>query len=150
MSARHTGLLIGEVAATAGLSVDAVRYYERLGLLAPEARTGGGFRTYGERCVERLAFIKQAQRLGLRLKEIRALVHPLHGAGRSHCQQVQAVIVQRLADVEVQMAELKTFRRTLRSALSECEHALRSEQVDECPVVRSLAPAPTRSRRSRS
>lgn len=150
MSDRLNALRIGDVAAAAGLSVDAVRYYERLGLLTPEARTQGGFRAYSDRSIERLAFIKQAQRLGLRLKEIRELVHPISGAGRSHCERVRAVITQRLADVEVQMTELKTFRRTLRSALENCNEALGSEEIEECPVVRSLAPGPARTARSRS
>lgn len=67
-------LRIGSVAAAAGLTVDAVRHYERLGLLKPAARTDGGFRTYGRDPVQRLAFIRQAQRIGLQLREIRDLL----------------------------------------------------------------------------
>lgn len=141
---------IGEIAAAAGLTVDAVRYYERLGLLTPDARTVGGFRTYGDNSLDRLAFIRQAQRLGLRLREIRELVNANGGAGRQHCQRVRALIVKRLEDVGTQMTELKAFRRTLRSALQDCEAALGTDTVDECPVVRSLVDRPHARSRSRS
>jgi MerR family transcriptional regulator, Zn(II)-responsive regulator of zntA len=141
MNSQQNTLRIGDVAASCGLTVDAVRYYERVGLLAHEARTSGGFRTYSANVIERLAFIRQAQRLGLRLREIRELLGVKGGAGRQHCQRVRTVLVQRLEDVEQQMKELKAFRRTLKRALENCDTALAGEAVvNECPVVRSLAP----------
>ena len=78
-------LRIGELASRAGVSVDALRYYERLGLLTPTARTEGGFRTYGSASVARLDFIKQAQRLGLQLSEIRELIQPSTGRDHTRC-----------------------------------------------------------------
>lgn len=140
MNRIQASLRIGDVAAATGLTVDAVRYYERVGLLAPDARTQGGFRTYSAGSLQRLAFIRQAQRLGLRLREIRELLGTRGSNGRQHCERVRGVLVKRLADVEAQMAELKAFRRTLQSALENCDAALRGAAVDECPVVRSLAP----------
>ena len=89
--------------------------------------------------IERLAFIRQAQVLGLRLREIRELLGA-RGGGRQQCERVRAVLIQRLADVDAQMSELKAFRRTLRTALVNCDSALGSKSVDECPVVRSLTP----------
>jgi DNA-binding transcriptional MerR regulator len=135
-------LRIGEVASSSGLTVDAVRYYERMGLLSHDARTSGGFRTYRPAIVERLAFIRQAQSLGLRLRDIRELIG-INGKGRQHCERVRGLLIQRLADVETQMAELKAFRRTLRAALDNCDSALTASQVEECPVVRSLTPRTT-------
>ena len=141
-------LKIGDVAAAAGITVDAVRYYERLGLIEPDARTEGGFRTYSGDSVHRLAFIQQAQRLGLRLREIRELLGTRGVNGRQHCERVRGLLVKRLADVDAQMAELRAFRRTLRAALENCDAALGGSNVDECPVVRSLAP--NRQRRTRT
>ena len=65
---------IGIVAKKIGLSVDAIRFYERNGLLPAPPRTPGGFRRYGENEVETLAFIRRVQGLGFRLSEIRALL----------------------------------------------------------------------------
>ncbi|MBA3255111.1 MAG: MerR family transcriptional regulator [Pyrinomonadaceae bacterium] len=61
-------------AARAGVSVDAVRYYERLKLLPRARRTSGNFRLFGPESIERVQFIKQAQELGLTLDEIKGLL----------------------------------------------------------------------------
>lgn len=146
MSSRNT-LRIGDVASSCGLSVDAVRYYERVGLLVAEGRTAGGFRTYNADAIERLTFVKQAQCLGLRLREIRELLGVPGDRGRQHCQRVRAVLVRRLDDVKSQMKELARFQRTLKRALANCDRALASvANVEECPVVRSLGAS--RARRS--
>jgi MerR family copper efflux transcriptional regulator len=142
MNRPRQAMRIGEVASSSGLTVDAVRYYERMGLLSHDARTSGGFRTYGPQIVERLAFIRQAQSLGLRLSDIRELIGVSAG-GRQNCERVRTLLIQRLADVETQMTELKSFRRTLRAALDNCDSALTAAQVDQCPVVRSLSPRST-------
>ena len=142
MISRRSALLIGEVASSSGLTVDAVRYYERMGLLEHQARTSGGFRTYSTDVVDRLAFIRQAQTLGLRLKDVRELLGASGRRGRNGCEQVRSLLVRRLADVETQMKELKSFRRTLRSALDNCDAALTLPSVDQCPVVSSLSPSP--------
>ena len=143
-------LRIGEVASAAGVTVDAVRYYERLGLLKPVARTEGGFRTYRGDSVARLAFIRQAQRLGLRLREIQELLGAAMGSGRQHCERVRAVLVTRIESVETQMAELRAFRGLLRAALEDCDGALKRPNVDRCPVVDSLVSrVGSRSRKAR-
>lgn len=66
-------LQIGQVAQRTGLSVDAIRFYEKSGLLARPARTQGGYRLYEEREVADLEFIQKAQQLGFSLNEIREL-----------------------------------------------------------------------------
>ena len=149
MKTHPKALRIGEVAASSGLTVDALRYYERVGLLAHDTRTSGGFRTYHNDIIDRLSFIRQARSLGLRLRDIRELLGARGGSGRKHCENVRALLVQRLADVETQMRELRAFRRTLRVALENCTSALKAESVDECPVVRSLTPSRSNRRTPR-
>jgi len=65
---------IGELAAAAGVSVKAVRYYEEIGVLAPPARTSSGYRDYDIEACDRLAFIRAARAVGLTLGEIRGIV----------------------------------------------------------------------------
>jgi DNA-binding transcriptional MerR regulator len=67
-------LQIGEVAERVGLSLRTVRYYEEQGLLAPQARSRGGFRLYSEDQVDRLALIKQMKPLGFSVQEMRELL----------------------------------------------------------------------------
>ena len=60
----NTEFRIGELASRAGVTIDAVRYYERLKLLPRARRTSGNFRLFGPESIERVQFIKQAQELG--------------------------------------------------------------------------------------
>ena len=68
------GYRIGELATLTGLTRDALRYYEREGLLDRPARTPGRFRIYTSSAIERVRFIKRAQALGFTLAEIQELV----------------------------------------------------------------------------
>jgi hypothetical protein len=56
-----TSMTIGRLAKTAGVPVDTIRYYEKVGLLAPPRRSATGYRHYGAETVERLGFIAQAK-----------------------------------------------------------------------------------------
>jgi MerR family transcriptional regulator, copper efflux regulator len=79
---------IGVVAKRIGLSVDAIRFYERNALLPTATRTEGGFRQYGESDVETLGFIRRVQGLGFKLSEIRGLLS-LRGNRLQPCAPVR-------------------------------------------------------------
>ncbi|ASU77014.1 MerR family transcriptional regulator [Actinopolyspora erythraea] len=68
---------IGEVAERCGLSLRTIRYYEEVGLVAPSARSQGGFRLYTEADLRRLTVIKRMKPLGLQLEEMRELLELL-------------------------------------------------------------------------
>ncbi len=129
---------IGMVADATGLTPDAIRYYERLGLLPKAARTEGGCRVYPPGTIARLRFVKQAQTLGLTLKEIRELLGPVDGRRREQCERVRSVLARHLADVHARIHDLETFRETLQSALEQCDRALRRKEIIDCPVVSRL------------
>ena len=65
---------IGQAAASVGLSADTLRYYERIKLLPPPARTAGGKRIFRETDLARLRFIRRAQAVGFSLEEIGKLL----------------------------------------------------------------------------
>ena len=67
-------MTIGKVALQAGMTTDAVRYYEQEGLIQPAAKSGGGYRLYDVDAVRRLGFIRHAQKCGFTLAEIRELL----------------------------------------------------------------------------
>lgn len=134
----HPPQRIGAIAAATGLTPDAIRYYERLGLVPKPARTAGRFRVYPADTVPRLRFIKQAQTLGLELKEIRTLLRPANGQRREQCQQVRDVLSKHLAEVEARVRELEAFRETLLGAVEQCDRALRMKETVSCPVVSRL------------
>ena len=135
---------IGELAARSGVTPDALRYYERLGLLPPPGRTSGGFRVYAAQTLERLRFIKQAQTLGLSLHEIRELVAYQDHGGRTGCRQVHNLLQSKLADLEAQLVELQDFRNTLSGYLEQCDRSLARDETSRdggdasCPVLESF------------
>ncbi|MPZ21515.1 MAG: MerR family transcriptional regulator [Luteitalea sp.] len=135
---------IGELAGRSGLTRDTLRYYERLGLLSPVSRTSGGFRLYSPHTLGRLRFIKQAQALGLTLREVRNLVGYHDQGGLKRCRQVRDLLRTKMTDVEVKLAELEEFRTTLSAYLADCERTLDErgatrQTQSECPVIETLA-----------
>src|SRR5258708_39932395 len=96
---------IGAVSKKIGLSVDAIRFYERNALLPRPARSQGGFRQYGENDVEPLAFIRRVQGLGFKLSEIRGLLN-LRGHRFQPCAPVRRRVEEQLVDVQRKLAGL--------------------------------------------
>jgi MerR family copper efflux transcriptional regulator len=132
-------LRIGELSAQSGVTRDALRYYERVGLIPRARRTSGGFRMYPAGTLERLRFIKQAQIQGLTLREIRELLGFQQRPGRERCRQVQRLLTRKLADVDARLEQLQAFRQTLQGYVSQCARAQGGGVEEECPVVRDLS-----------
>ena len=116
---------IGIVAKRIGLSVDAIRFYERNGLLPRPLRTEGGFRRYGENDVEMLAFVRRVQGLGFKLNEIRGLMR-LRGDRLQPCAPVQRRLQEKLADVQWKLRDLHKLEHELRVALRSCNRERRT------------------------
>ena len=129
---------IGIVAKRVGLSIDAIRFYERNTLLPRAPRSEGGFRQYGEGDVETLAFIRRAQRLGFKLKEIRGLLS-LRGSEVQPCSRVRRRLQAKLADVRHKLSNLQKIEHELRAALRSCERELRKKNA-HCPILRESRP----------
>jgi DNA-binding transcriptional MerR regulator len=105
-------LLIGDVAQRAGLSAATVRYYEEIDLLPAPSRSLKGYRSYSERTVEELCFIRKAQALGFSLDEIREILK-LSRSGQAPCSYVLSLAHQHLAAVEERIRQLQQFRDQL-------------------------------------
>jgi DNA-binding transcriptional MerR regulator len=139
MTAR--ALRIGQLAAASGLTRDALRYYERQGLLPRSRRTSGGFREYDGAVVDRIRFIKQAQAHGLTLREIRDLVSHESDAGRTRCLHVRDLLARKLTQMDARRNELDAFCDTLRDYLWRCDQALQGRSTTDCPWVDDLTAA---------
>jgi DNA-binding transcriptional MerR regulator len=132
-------MTIGRFAATEGVSVETVRFYQRKGLLPLPERRGSGFREYTEADQRRLAFIRRARLLGFTLTEIGDLLGPaeamLAGETTSRaCRSVSAEDITRateakLAAVTSQIAELSALAGRLRRLARVCAHGSRDDCV---------------------
>ncbi len=115
-SERGASLKIGEVAKLSGIGIEALRFYERSGLLGRPARTASGYRIYGSEVLDRLAFIKRAQTLGFTLDEIKQIIAEKQ-SGQSPCAEVREIVRQRLQELDERMREMRRYRKELGTAL---------------------------------
>ncbi|MGH9078108.1 MAG: heavy metal-responsive transcriptional regulator [Acidimicrobiales bacterium] len=130
---------IGELADLAGVTTKALRYYERVGLLAPPARTGSGYRDYSGDALDRLRFIRAAQGVGLTLGEIRGII-AFREQGDPPCCHVLELIERRAWDLEERIAELEKLRGELRQ-LAERGRSLSPDACSPYLVCHILNPA---------
>jgi MerR family mercuric resistance operon transcriptional regulator len=112
-------LTIGQLARAAGVPTSTVRYYERVGLFKPDARTRSNYRSYSARAVQRLRFIRAAQATGFSLDDVRQMLE-LTDSGEPPCAEVAALITHRLEDVRRRLRELKRVERALSTAIDSC------------------------------
>jgi len=111
-------LKIGEVSQSSGIGIEALRFYERSGLLGKPVRSMSGYRLYDEGVLERLAFIKKAQTLGFSLDEIGRIIKDAQ-SGASPCDDVREIVRRRLAELDERMREMRRYRTELAQTLEE-------------------------------
>ena len=127
-------LRIGEVARRAGVSVQAIRFYEKEGLLPEPERRPSGYRAYPESVVRRLQFIRRAKDLGFSLREIRELFGLRVVPGCS-CGDVKGRVIQKMAEVDQKIAALERIRSALQSLADSCSGV---GPTSECPILDAL------------
>ena len=136
-----SSLQIGRVARKTGLSVDAIRFYERQRLLDHPARSQGGFRLFSPADVQRIEFIRRAQQLGFSLPEIRQLLLLDREDGQA-CSHMSEILRGKLAAVREKIRELGVLEKQLARSLRKCERSLRPAPTcseDGCPVLREFS-----------
>jgi DNA-binding transcriptional MerR regulator len=116
------GLTVSELAEQVDASPDTVRYYERIGLLPAPPRTPSGYRQFGPDAIERIRFIKRAQRFGLRLADIAGLL-AIRDSGLCPCGGTRRLLDARLAELDEEMAALSRLRADINAMLAEDETA---------------------------
>jgi DNA-binding transcriptional MerR regulator len=125
---------IGEVAKSAGIGIDAIRFYERRGLIDEPARSPAGYRDYPRDVVTNLRFIARAKDLGFSLKEILELL-TLERRETASAVEVKAIADRRLADIEERIRAMQRMRRALRKALDGCPGR---GPIGDCSILQTL------------
>ncbi|MDJ0464586.1 heavy metal-responsive transcriptional regulator [Streptomyces sp. 21So2-11] len=136
-------LTVGRVAKQTGLSPKAVRLYEANGLIAEAERTSAGYRTYTEQALPELHFIRQAQALGLSLKEIKRILD-LQRQGEQPCALVTGLLDEHLTEIDQRIADLTALRATLQDARDRAGQAAgRGEPGVICHIIEDTSTTPT-------
>jgi DNA-binding transcriptional MerR regulator len=147
-------LTIGRLGALAEIAPKTLRYYDRVGLVRPTARTPAGYRVYSEEAEQRLRFIRQAKALGMSLADIRRIL-AVRDEGAAPCQHVQTLVRQNLSKVEGQIAQLQRLKTDLGRLQRLLKDSVppKAESAEDCPcfsLIRDFHKLPQpRSRRGR-
>src|SRR5712691_4968452 len=127
-------LTIGEVAKQSQVRIETLRYYERLGLVAPPPRNGSNYRLYPQETVRRVQFMKRAQQLGFSLKEITELL-ALRATPDTPCADIRTRGLAKINDIEAKMRALHAMKRALTQLVEECPE---QGAITDCPILESL------------
>lgn len=124
---------IGELALASGVSAKLIRHYESIGVIPKAARSGSGYRRYGENDVHVLRFVKRARGLGFSMAEIKKLVSLWKNKARAS-REVKAMALAHVEMLEKKILELEEMAGTLRDLARHCH----GDQRPECPILESL------------
>jgi len=127
-------LKIGEVAQRGGVSLQAIRYYEREGLLPEPPRLASGYRLFPDTAVRRVHFIKRAQELGFSLAEIRELLSLRENAD-ADAQDMRDRAIAKVVDIEQKIRRLWVMKDALKALAESCPG---SGPLSECPILNAL------------
>lgn len=134
MSLPTDGMTIGQLARSAGVGVETVRFYERRGLLDEPPRRSSGYRSYPAEASAKLRFIRRAKELGFSLEEIGDLL-TLRSHPSESRPQVQERARAKIDDIERRLSDLERMRDVLVDLLEACEQRVES---DGCPILEAL------------
>ena len=131
-------IAIGALSRRTGVNIETIRYYERIRLIPPPARTDSGRRLYGAEDVRRLTFIRHARDLGFDIAAIRTML-ALQDAPEASCEQVSRIATVQLEAVESRIRRLLGLRSELTRMINECDNG----KVASCRIIEVLADSPS-------
>lgn len=133
-------MTIGRLGKLAGIEAKTLRYYDRVGLVKPSARTAAGYRLYDEQSASRLQFIRRSKAIGMSLSDIRRIL-AVRDEGAAPCQHVLDLVLRNLADVATQIRYLETLHKDLRRLKRELErrNPPRAISIEECSCFSIIA-----------
>lgn len=128
-------ITIGKAAKKTGMSTDAIRLYERYGLIEGPSRTDNGYRCYSHEHIRQLHFIKQAKVMGFTLKEIAELL-AISQSSNHACDEVKSQAMTKLTSIQEKIANLVCLEKALQDLLRCCE----GHKIDQqCPILEALS-----------
>lgn len=127
-------LTIGQLAKSANVNVETVRYYERRGLVPNPPRRQSGYRQYPISAIDRIRFIKRAQALGFSLKEISELLS-LRVDPDTTCGDIKERAEAKMSDIEEKIESLLEIKSALGRLIDKCKGY---GPISECPILEAL------------
>ena len=124
---------IGEAARASGVTAKMIRYYESVDLIPRAGRSEAGYRTYNERDVDTLRFIRRARDFGVPMDRVKLLVGLWQDKDRPS-REVKALARKHIDELDAKAQELLAMK----SALEHLVHCCRGDDRPDCPIIESL------------
>ena len=131
-------LTIGKLASRTDLSTNALRFYEREGLLQPSSKSASGYRLYDDTAVARVRFIKHAQQCGFSLTEIQELL-TLRSRRSSCCTDIRRVAVEKRLQLAAKIRSMTVMSEALDLLINDCPD--QGLPLEDCPIIGALEQA---------
>jgi MerR family mercuric resistance operon transcriptional regulator len=126
---------IGELAGEAGVGVETIRYYERIGLIPKPRQMFRGWRRYPQETLRLLQYIRQGQSLGFSLLQIADLLAKTRDGAPRFCVSFRAAVEEKIAEIDQKIAALSQHRAQLQDFVVACRQR---EASNQCPILESL------------
>jgi len=125
-------LTISVAAEQAGVNIETIRYYQRIGLIEEPSKPLSGYRIYPQSTIDRIRFIQRAKELGFSLAECTRLLELEDGS----CNQTRELAELKLALINTKIDDLKNMAEVLKKHIRACKI---NADSDSCPLISSLA-----------
>lgn len=125
---------IGELAKKTGLTVDAIRFYEKKNLIKSQGRTKGGYREFSLGTEELIHFISKCRSLDISIPDIKKLLQVRSQTTKS-CLEANMVIDSQLLKLRTRLRELKNLEKQLDQLKSVCNRELAPA---DCAIIKAL------------
>lgn len=124
---------IGEVSKLSNVNSKMIRRYEEMGIIPKAGRSLAGYRTYSEKDVHILKFVKRARELGFSMKDIKQLVSLWRNKSRPS-SQVKSIATKHVNELEQKLSEIQSMLRTLKNLTDNCN----GDNRPDCPILDEL------------
>ena len=124
---------IGEISNNVGLPTKTVRYYADVGLVKPMGRNASGYRTYDDKALRKLIFVRRSRAMGFSIEECRKLLGLYEDQSRAS-SEVREIAKHHLIEIEVKLDELKKLQKELSMLVKTCS----GDNRPDCPILDAL------------
>jgi Cu(I)-responsive transcriptional regulator len=127
-------LNIGQVAKQTGVTVEAIRFYEKQNLIATPQRSQSGYRQYPLETIKRVRFIQHAKDAGFTLRDVGELLALRREPGTS-CTDIKLCTLKKIEEVDKKISDLNKIRDALSRMIMKCSGR---GALSECPILEEL------------
>ena len=125
---------IGKAASLSGLTVKTVRYYSDIGIINPDVDSNTGYRDFSEPDLAKLQFVAKARKFDFSLDDCRELLALYENTERTS-KEVKALTLEKIAEIDIKLKELKILREQLSTLASACQ----GDDRPNCPILDALS-----------